>query len=130
MSCLPSFPLLTTPCHACREILKEPKLLDNLLSPAAHGTSGGGGGEGGGTDAGPLVPELAQLQWLLSIDIVFRSHGIAAAIPAEWGQPGAFPHLIRCGPACAAAGWLLLDGCCWMAAGWRRLRLLRQTTAE
>jgi hypothetical protein len=43
---------------------------------------------------GPLLPELAQLQWLqeLVLECPFPVWG---RLPVEWGLPGAFPRLQR-----------------------------------
>ena len=68
---------------------------DGSLGPIANGTIGGGEAGGAGPDVGPLVPELAQLQWLTTLDYGPDGHSIDAAIPPEWGQPGAFPRLTR-----------------------------------
>ena len=43
---------------------------------------------------GPLLPELSQLQWLEELSIGLSvGQPWAAGVPAEWGQPGAFPRL-------------------------------------
>ena len=59
-----------------------------LRQPA--GASGGSGAR-----PGPLLPELAQLQWLEVVEINIYSHTLYTGIPAEWGLPGAFPRLKR-----------------------------------
>ena len=61
-------------------------------------------------EAGPtlpwlLLPELAQLAWLEDLTLVGKegyvpmdvtpSRFIYGGLPAEWGQPGAFPRLQR-----------------------------------
>ena len=47
-----------------------------------------------GSSLGPLLPELAQLEWLEELGLE-RPEGQpwAAGIPAEWCRPGAFPRL-------------------------------------
>ena len=44
---------------------------------------------------GPLLPELAQLRWLEELMYEGKRLRLYGGIPPEWGQPGAFPRLLR-----------------------------------
>ena len=44
---------------------------------------------------GPLIPELAQLQWAEDIMIIANKSTVYAGIPIEWGLPSAFPRIRR-----------------------------------
>jgi hypothetical protein len=54
-----------------------------------------GASDGARGRPGPMLPELAQLQWLEVVEINIHSHTLYTGIPAEWGLPGAFPRLKR-----------------------------------
>lgn len=41
----------------------------------------------------PLLPELARLEWLETLEIKFPLHPLPSGIPPEWLTPGAFPRL-------------------------------------
>jgi hypothetical protein len=43
---------------------------------------------------GPLLPEIAQLQWLQELEVEHPT-AVWGRLPTEWGLPGAFPRLQR-----------------------------------
>ena len=68
-------------------------------NPQAHvplPLEGSAAGGSSNTSGGPLLPELAQLQWLDDFVVQYlREWPPGHGIPAEWGLPGAFPRLKR-----------------------------------
>jgi hypothetical protein len=79
----------------CRELSDEDNATrratwEELRLRQADGARGDSGGR-----PGPLLPELAQLQWLEVIEINIYSQTLYSGIPPEWGLPGAFPRLKR-----------------------------------
>ena len=64
----------------------------HILLPLEDSAAGGSSNKSGG----PLLPELAQLQWLEEFVVQYlKGWPPGHAIPAAWGQPGAFPRLKR-----------------------------------
>lgn len=62
------------------------------------GSSGGSGNKAGGSmvaNTGVLLPGLARLPALTHLEIEACDLS-SSSIPAEWGQPGAFPALTEC----------------------------------
>jgi hypothetical protein len=61
----------------------------------ASALPGRGAGKPGGSTSqlGPLLPELAKLQWLEELEVTYDRSLILGPVPAGWGQPGAFPRL-------------------------------------
>ena len=43
----------------------------------------------------PLIPGMAQLQWLESLEFELSTCDVRGGIPAAWVAPGAFPRLQR-----------------------------------
>lgn len=67
-------------------------LLPKGLSSACIHRGGTVPPSNGGLDAGPLLPELAQYQFLRVFELV-SPVALPGSIPVEWGLQGAFPNL-------------------------------------
>ena len=73
------------PCAAalltvCREVIDS------------YRASSAGGSAVAGAERGPMLPELAELQYIEAL-VVSQATMPTAGVPAEWMQPGAFPRL-------------------------------------
>lgn len=93
-------------------------MVDINGSGGAANSSGTGAAAGAGRTAvanssgpappGPLLASLASLSRLQSLSIqpvgLIHDPVPLAAIPAEWGHPGAFPALTRCAPMKGGGG--------------------------
>lgn len=76
-------------------VCSSPLPLPDATEPTTSGSGGSSSSVLSTPGPGPLLPELAQLQWVEAFSCECKRGTLHGSIPPEWGAPNAWPRLKR-----------------------------------